>query len=140
LTKENAVLAAYTLRDGLWTLVVFSLWVGFLGVGLWLLVRLFRNTNFLTEHRGWRIAVKVLLVVFTVFIPVLGVLVLFVVWYSTRSRGAELGERDEPEFVQLPKAPMPRADGTPSARSLPFPPHSAARAEGEATEPPPPFE
>jgi hypothetical protein len=140
LTKGRAVLAAHTLRESLWTTVVFFLWVAFIGVGLWLLVRLFRNTNFVTEHRAWRIAVKVLLVVFTVFIPVLGVPVLFGIWYFTRSRGAELGERDEPEFVQLPKAPMPRADGTPSARSLPFPPHSAARAEGEATEPPPPFE
>jgi hypothetical protein len=132
--------AAYTLRDALWTIVVFSLWVGFIGIGLWLLVRLFRNKSFLTEHRAWRIAVKVVLVVFTVFIPVLGVPVLFGIWYSTRSRGAELGERDEPTFVQLPKAPMPRTDGTPSPRSLPFPPHSAARAEGEATEPPPPVE
>ena len=132
--------AAYTLRDALWTIVVFFLWVGFLGVGLWLLVRLFRNTNFLTEHQAWRIAVKVLLVVFTIFIPVLGVPVLFGIWYSTRSRGAELGEPDEPEFVQLPKAPMPRADGTLSPGSLPFPPRSAAAVEGEATEPPPPVE
>jgi len=40
------VLAAYTPRDALWTIVVFGLWVGFIGVGIWLLIRLFRNTNF----------------------------------------------------------------------------------------------
>lgn len=135
------MLAAYTLRDGLWTIVVFSLWLGFIAVGLWLLIRLFRYTNFLTAHRGWRIAVKVLLVVFTVFIPVLGIPVLFGLWYSTRSRDAELA--DTAELVEAPKSTTPSADEAPYHRPLPFPAPSESAAsdpKGEATESPPPFE
>jgi hypothetical protein len=141
LTKERAVLAAYTPRDALWTIVVFFLWVGFIGAGIWLLIRLFRNTNFLTEHRALRIVVKVLLVVFTVFIPLLGLPVLFVLWYSTRSRGAELSATDE--LVEAPGSTPPSRDEAPYHRPLPFPPRSGSvvsDSEREATESPPPFE
>lgn len=135
------MLAAYTPRDALWTIVVFVLWVGFVGVGIWLLIRLFRNTNFLTEHRDLRIAVKVLLVVFTVFIPLLGLPVLFVLRYSTRSRDDQLPDTDE--VVDALGSSTPSADEAPYRRPLPFPPRSESAAsdpEREATESLPPFE
>ena len=135
------MLAAYTPRDAVWTTVVFVLWIGFIGVGIWLLIRLFRNTSFLREHRALRIVVKVLLVVFTVFIPLLGLPVLFVIWYSTRSRDAELSDTDE--LVEAPRWAPPSADEAPYRRPLPFPPRSESAPsdpEREATESPPPLE
>jgi hypothetical protein len=143
LTKESAVLAAYTFGQALWTIVIFLLWIGFIGVGLWLLVRLFRNTNFLIGHRASRIAVKVLLVVFTIFIPVLGVPVLFGIWYSTRSRDVQLLDTFGAGPEVPPRSRMPSADQAPYHRPLPFPAPSESAAsdpEREATESPPPFE
>jgi hypothetical protein len=109
--------------SALWTLLVFVVWVAFLGVGIWLLIRLFRNTNFIADNRGLRIAVKVLLVVFTVFVPVLGVLVLFVIWFSTRSDGAEVRDVGEAE----PEAPSSSSAAPSHRRALPFPPPSASK-------------
>jgi len=40
------VLASYTLGDIVWSIVLFLIWCGFvgaIGVGVWLLIRLFRN-------------------------------------------------------------------------------------------------
>jgi hypothetical protein len=110
--------------SALWTVLVFVVWIAFLAVGIWLLIRLFRNTNFISENRGLRIAVKVVLVVFTLFVPVLGVLVLFVIWFTTRSDGAELpdvgeGERETPSTSS--------AATPPSHRRPPFPPPSAPK-------------
>ena len=130
------MLAAYTLGQVLWTTVIFLLWIGFLAVGIWLLVRLFRNTSFLTENRGLRILVKVVLVIFTVFVPVLGVIVLFGIWYTTRSRDAQLSETEE--LVEAPRPATPSADEALYRRPLPFPPRP--ESETEATESPPPFE
>jgi hypothetical protein len=79
------VLATYTLSDALWAIGVFLIWIGFIGVGIWLLIRLFRNKNFIPDDRVMRIFIKVVLAVFTVFVPLLGVPVLLVIWYVTRS-------------------------------------------------------
>jgi hypothetical protein len=110
--------------SALWTLLVFVIWVAFLGVGIWLLIRLFRNTNFISENRGLRIAVKVLLVVFTLFVPVLGVLVLFVIWFTTRSDSAELPDVGESER----ETPSTSSAATSASHPRPpFPPPSASK-------------
>jgi len=130
------LLAAYTIGQALFTLAVFLGWVVFLGVGIWLLVRLFRNKNFIAGNRGLRIAVKVLLVVLTLFVPLLGVVVLFVIWYSTRSRGEQLQNPADAGREVSPATPdeatpnSPTVDRAPSRRPLPFPPPSAPKDEG----------
>ena len=121
--KEEAVLAAYTARDAILTVVIFFAWVAFLGVAIWLLIGLFRNKNFISGNRALRIVVKVLLVVFAVFVPLLGVPVLFVIWYSTRSRQAPAAT---PDTLQAPST-TPSADGATYRRPLPFPPPSARK-------------
>ena len=127
-TKERAVLAVYTVGDVLWTAAIFLIWIAFFAVGLWLLVRLFRNTKFIPRNRALRIAVKVLLVVFTVFVPVLGVLVLFVIWYSTRSGDDELPDAGPAGPAAPPTGPS--ADGATYHRPLPFPPRSTPEDKG----------
>jgi len=87
--------------------------------------------------------VKVILVVFTVFIPVLGVPVLFGIWYSTRSRDVGSSGTVGAELVEAPASSVPSADETPYRRSLPFPPRSESATsdpEREATESSPPSE
>jgi hypothetical protein len=92
------MIASYTPGDAVWTIVVFLLWITFFGLGIWLLIRLFRNTNFLSEDRVMRIVVKVILVVFTIFAPMLGVLILLAIWYFTRSpREPDVPPRSAPE-------------------------------------------
>lgn len=121
-TKEKAVVAAYTAGDAIWTLVVFVAWVASIVVAIWLLIRLFRNKNFLSENRALRIVVKVLLVVFFLFVPPLGVLVLFVIWYSTRSpKAPAAGSAAKPDTLRAPPT-APSADGATYRRPLPFPP------------------
>lgn len=83
------MLGAYSSGDVVWTMVVFLLWVGFLAIGLWLLVALIRNRNL-------PLWAKLALGVFVVFIPWLGVIALFVVWFVTRSSG-----RDDVELVEF---------------------------------------
>jgi hypothetical protein len=100
------VLAAYTLGDAVWTIVVFLLWIALIGVGVWLLIRLFQNTDFISGNRPLRIVVKVLLVVFTIFVPVLGLIVLFLIWYSTRSTSAAKLEAS-PTSQDEPRATFP---------------------------------
>jgi hypothetical protein len=133
------VLAAYTVGDAILTVVIFLAWLAFLGVAIWLLIRLFRNTNFISGNRALRITVKVLLVVFAVFLPLLGVPVLFVIWYSTRSRGAKSPDAHEAELEAPPTSPAatpdvpsttPRADVATYRRPLPFPPPSARKDTG----------
>jgi hypothetical protein len=120
------VLAAYTLQDVLWTIVVFLLWIAYIGVGIWLLIRLFRNKNFISGHRGLRIVVKVLLVVLTLFVPVIGLVVLFVIWYSTRSTSAVMLEASPTFSPATPDTDQAQsttiADGATHRPRLPFPP------------------
>ena len=126
---EKPVLAAYTLGDALWAIVVFLIWIAYIGVGIWLLIRLFRNTNFISQNRVLRIVVKVLLVVFTLFVPVLGLIVLFVIWYSTRSSSAAKPEPPLTTSTASPDTPQaqattPSADRATYGPGLPFPPPS----------------
>jgi hypothetical protein len=86
LTKERAVLAADTRYQAVDIIVLLVVLVAFIGAWIWLLIMLVRNKNFFSEDRARRIVVKVLLVVFTVFVPLLGVPVLFVIWCWTRPR------------------------------------------------------
>jgi len=37
------VLAAYSLGDVIWTLLIFLAWIAFLGFGFWLLIAIVRN-------------------------------------------------------------------------------------------------
>jgi hypothetical protein len=76
-------------------IVLLVVLVAFIGVWIWLLIMLVRNKNFFSQDRARRIVVKVLLVVFTVFVPLLGVPVLFVIWCWTRPPGATLDDADE---------------------------------------------
>ena len=113
------MVADYTTGDAIWTIVLFVLWMAFIGVGIWLLIRLFRNTNFLRNHRGLRIVVKVLLVVFTVFLPLLGLPLLLGVWFLTRSPSAEPLDADDAKTGASADGP------TAYERRLPFPAPSA---------------
>lgn len=130
------MLAASTFGDAVRTVAIFLLLIGFVGVGIWLLIRLVQNTNFISGNRTLRIVVKVLLVVLTVFVPPVGVLVLFVIWYSTRSstdatlEPAPSSAEEMSEEVQEPTT-APGPGGAPERSSLPFPPPSSP----EDTEP-----
>jgi hypothetical protein len=113
-------LAVYTVGDAIWAVVLFVVLLVFLGVGIWLLIQLFRNKNFLPEHRGLRIVVKVLLLVFTLFLPVLGLPALLVIWFFTRSRGDEPPDADGAQPGALTPSVVEPAHGRP----VPFPPPS----------------
>jgi len=89
------MLAANTSYQGVDFLVLLVVLVALIGVWIWLLIMLVRNKNFFSEDRARRIVVKALLVVFTVLVPLLGVPVLFVIWWRTRPRGTTLDDADE---------------------------------------------
>ena len=118
------LLAAYTTRDVIWTLLVFAFWVAFLGVGIWLLIRFFRNGDFLSGHRVWRRVVQALIVVLVVGLPWLALIILLIIEFSTRSAA-------DPQ--RLPPLISPTADGPPHRRPLPFPPPPASKDAGPET-------
>ena len=123
------MVAAYTLSDAIWTIVLAVLLVVWVVGGIWLLVALFRNRY----APSW---LKGLLLVATIFIPPAGVAAAFSVWVVTRShlRAAE-ADPERAEFrawnaerettAETPaEAPSAAPDEAPvvSARRLPFPP------------------
>jgi hypothetical protein len=125
--ERSGLVAAYTLSDAIWAIVLFVVLVAFLVGGIWLLVALFRNH----DVPNW---LKGLLLVVSLFLPPAGVVACFAVWIVTRShhRAAETdpelaefrswkAERETTADELLEPAPP---DGTPavSARRLPFPP------------------
>jgi hypothetical protein len=84
--------------DALLVLLVFVGWLAFIGVAIGLVIQLLRNRNFFPEDRGRRIGVTGLLAVLAVFAPLLGMPVLLVVWFVTRSR-EPAPSTDESEFA-----------------------------------------
>jgi hypothetical protein len=73
------VLAAYTAGDALKTLLVFSAWIALIVVAILLLVGAIRDPNL----QWW---VKVLLIVFIIFLPPLAVVGGFAFWLDRRSQ------------------------------------------------------
>jgi hypothetical protein len=103
-------------------LLLFALWIAFLGIGIWLLIRFFRNGDFLSGHRVWRRVVQALIVLLVVGLPWLALIILLIIEFSTRSPAD-------------PKPPLvrPSADGAPQGRPLPFPPPPAPEDPGPET-------
>ena len=118
--------ATYTPSDALWTLVIFVLWIAFFGVGIWLLIRLFRNENFIRDRRDLSLVIKVIVAVFTLFVPVLGVLVLVIIEVSTRSPGKPAVPLSSSVATDTPHAhpTTSSADEATYAPRPPFPPPS----------------
>jgi hypothetical protein len=102
-------------------LLLFAFWAAFLGVGIWLLIRFFRNGDFLAEHRVWRRVVQAFIVLLVVGLPWLALIILLIIEFSTRSRG-------DPE--RKPLLTRPSVDGAPHGRRLPFPPPRASEDAG----------
>jgi hypothetical protein len=98
-------------------LVAVLFWLGFLVIGIVILVALFRNRNL-------QLWVKALLLLLVIALPILGILVCIGVWVGTRSRNRE---RESEKDNEAPSA----AYEAPPARRLPFPPHASS------SEPPP---
>jgi hypothetical protein len=88
--------------------LVVLFWLGFLVIGIAILVTLFRN-------RTLQLWVKALLLLLVIALPILGILVCIGVWVGTRSRNREAEGNEEG-----PTAPA--TDERLPARRLPFPP------------------
>jgi len=71
------VLAAYSLGDVIWTLLIFLAWIAFLGFGFWLLIAIVRN-------RAVEVWVKILLVLLIIVLPPVGFLGCLAFWLDTR--------------------------------------------------------
>ena len=114
------MLAVYSSGDAVRTVLVFLAWIAILGVGIWLLISLFRN-------RDLALWVKLGLVVIVVILPPLGLGMGIVVWVSTKSRSRAAEARTRDEGVSDPPSVAPAAlSTTPAAKEapyrLPFPP------------------
>ena len=106
-------------------LLLFAFWVAFFGVGIWLLIRFFRNGSFLSGHRVWRRLVQALIVVLVVGLPWLALLILLIIEFSTRSPADPertpplIGPGEGGVGVREPRRPWP--SGLSGAEALPLP-------------------
>ena len=103
------VLAAYTARDALETLLVFFVWIALIVLAIWLLVGAIRDPNL----QWW---VKVLLILFIIVFPPLALIGGFAFWLDRRSRSSGYRQVWEnpttPLTVVVGPAEVHRLDGS----------------------------
>src|SRR3954465_15277216 len=85
--------ANYPFLDGLWTMVIFFVWV----LWFWLLFTVFVDIFRRTDLSGWG---KVGWLIFTIVLPYLGVFIYLI----SRREGMAQGNRDRPRSDRAPLA------------------------------------
>jgi len=117
------LLAVYSSGDVARTILIFFLWIAFIGAGIWLVIKVFRN-------RDVPVWAKALLVVCVVLLPPAGFLVGLAMWFTMRSR-SRAAEAETHDAIPEANSYGPAASDALPARPLPFPPHpGSASAPG----------